>query len=71
MENVILSEKYFIACNRIHEEATSLYERIHDNDGSPIKDETLILSAIQSSMRSISIELDLIKSCCFECNDNE
>ena len=71
MAKIELSEKYFIACNRMHQEIDELYELIHGKNGDPVFDETLIQTLIQSSMRSISIEMDLIKSCCFEHNDNE
>lgn len=69
MEKVELSEKYFLACNRMHQEIDELYELIHDKSGHALTDETIVQTAIQSSVRSINIEMDLIKSCCFEEND--
>ena len=62
MEKSKLSFYYNLACDRAHIVLDDLYESLHDEDGNPVIDLTLIESSIQAVSNVISEELSIIKT---------
>lgn len=70
MTNEELSRMYELACGRIHDEATSLYESLHNVRGEAREDSGKVYNLIQGFRRRLSIELDLISSSAVESNED-
>jgi hypothetical protein len=62
MKRSRLSQLFFIACDRIHQAVDDLYESIHDETGSPVRDSESIEEALAELKTAVYHELDLIKS---------
>jgi len=62
MERSKLSQYYYLACDRVHEAVDSLYESLHDVDGTPLCDPDSVIDSVIHTRRIISEELDLVKS---------
>ena len=66
MTNEELSRMYELACGRIHEETTSLYESLHNVRGEAREDSGKVYNLIQGFRRKISLELDLVDTSAVE-----
>lgn len=66
MTNEELSRMYELACGRIHDETTTLYESLHDVRGEAREDSGRVYNLIQGFRRKLSLELDLIASAAIE-----
>lgn len=69
MERYKLSQYYFLACDRVHEAIDTLYESLHDADGQPLCDPDSVIDSVIHARRTISEELDLVKSIVKEYED--
>tara|TARA_R100000388_G_scaffold66377_1_gene48158 strand:- start:8077 stop:8307 length:231 start_codon:yes stop_codon:yes gene_type:complete len=70
MTNEELSRMYELACGRIHDETTSLYESLHNVRGEAREDSGKVYNLIQGFRRRLSIELDLISSSAVESTED-
>lgn len=70
MTNEELSRMYELACGRIHDETTSLYESLHNVRGEAREDSGRVYNLIQGFRRRLSIELDLISSSAVESTED-
>ena len=70
MTNEELSRMYELACGRIHDETTSLYESLHNVRGEAREDSGKVYKLIQGFRRRLSIELDLISSSAVESTED-
>ena len=70
MTNEELSRKNELACGRIHDETTFLYESLHNVRGEAREDSGRVYNLIQGFRRRLSIELDLIASSAVESSEN-
>ena len=61
MEKSKLSFYYHLACDRSHKILDDLYESLHDEDGQPIIDHSIIESSIEAVSNVINEELSIIK----------
>lgn len=59
---------YHMACNRVHMEVDSLYEKLHDRDGNPIESIEHVGQVMYGLLTRIGVELDLIKEAVKEYN---
>lgn len=64
-----ISSLYSIACIRIHEEVSNLYESMHDSEGSPITDLEVANENIKKLQKQVSYEADLIRQTIKEQNE--
>jgi hypothetical protein len=64
-----LSELYFQSTNFIHKLTTELYEDIHNNDGSPLEDGDLVKSKVDAFVKTVRLEVDLIRRAIQEHNE--
>jgi hypothetical protein len=68
MERSELSRMYFVACNRISQASTELYERIHTNGGKALDEVESVLSEVKKFQRQVIEEVDLIRQAVKEYN---
>lgn len=68
MERSELSRMYFIACNRIAEASTELYEKIHTKRGEAVTDIEDVLDDIKKFQKQTLVEIDLIRQSVKEYN---
>lgn len=68
MERSELSRMYFIACNRISEASTELYEKIHSKKGEAVTDIGEVLDEIKKFQKQSLVEIDLIRQSVKEYN---
>ena len=61
-----LSESFSIACMRLHNEITRLYEDLHDNEGGPCINPGIVANMIAASRVIINHELDFIKEASYQ-----
>jgi hypothetical protein len=56
-----MSERFFEACNRIHNETNNLYENLHPS-GAPLTDQEEMGVVMYEFKQYIRLELDLVKT---------
>ena len=61
-----LSESYSIACLRLHDEITKLYEDLHGNEGDPCTSSGLVHNMVSAVRAIINHELDFIKEASYQ-----
>ena len=69
MDSNKLSELYFTATNFIHLLTADLYEDLHHNNGSPLEDSDLVKSKVDSFLKTVRGEADLIRVAIQEYNE--
>jgi hypothetical protein len=69
MDNKKLSQMYFLSCDRIQQEATILYEALHDYAGNAIEKEDLVRHLCSNFTLKVKAELDGVKASCKELNE--
>jgi hypothetical protein len=70
MDKEELSRTYFLATSRISNAATSLYESLHDEAGSPRVDADRLHNTIRKFKRDIDGEFDMIRAALLEYYDD-
>ena len=71
MNNSVVSETYFKACERIHNAADMLYESLHEDErGEAITELNEVLKKIKDFRDWVNIEIDLVREICKE-HENE
>lgn len=68
MERSELSRLYFVACNRISEASTELYEKIHTRKGEAVFEVDDVLDEIKKFQKQSLAEIDLIRQSVKEYN---
>lgn len=64
-----ISSLYSIACLRIHEAVSNLYESLHDSEGYPIAEIEEANDHIKKLQKQVSLEADLIRQSIREYNE--
>lgn len=59
---------YHLACERVHAEMDSIYEKLHDREGNPVDSIEQVGQIMYGLMTRIGVELDLIKEAVKEYN---
>ena len=61
-----LSDSYSIACLRLHDEITKLYEDLHGDKGMPCTSSGLVHNMVSAVRAIINHELDFIKEASYQ-----
>lgn len=69
MDSNKLSELYFLATEFVHNVTTDLYESIHTNSGEPITDPETIKLKVDAYVKTVRVEVDLIRRAVQEYNE--
>lgn len=64
-----LSKAYMVATERIHDEATALYESLHTTDGNVLTTVEDVYALLRSSRKQFLLELEMIIEAAKQFND--